>query len=336
MPSLGSTCRVKKTWRPASVTTTSAAGSAAAFRASNQRLIFLDESAVNTAMTPRYGRAPRGERVVEIAPRNYGEQTSIVGALRARADSGDDGRRGGRYAGLRRLICEVLAADCSKGDVVVLDNFNVHKASQVEEVAEAGERRSYGCRPTRLTIRRLSSAGQRSSSTSRGEGAHARGTRKGVGKGDKARQKFRHSRLVQALRLRGRIRMNAAIGETFAQLFGYRISMKKYKALFQSLRFFLIAVLFVSVSFWGLNVWSHSSRKTKQELAWEQKKERLSLENIKVENFTSSLTIISIEIDKQSESVAMTLRNDSKKLVTGPEADIAVEALRMALVDARG
>ena len=112
--------------------------------------------------------------------------------------------------------------------------------------------------------------------------------------------------------------------------------MKKYKALFQSLRFFLIAVLFVSVSFWGLNVWSHSSRKTKQELAWEQKKERLSLENIKVENFTSSLTIISIEIDKQSESVAMTLRNDSKKLVTGPGSGHCRRSSAHGLSDARG
>src|SRR5947209_698516 len=47
----------------------------------HRRLIFLDESAVNTAMTPLYGRAPRGERVVEYVPRNYGEQTSLIGAL---------------------------------------------------------------------------------------------------------------------------------------------------------------------------------------------------------------------------------------------------------------
>jgi hypothetical protein len=46
-----------------------------------RRLIFLDESAVDTAMIPRYGRAPRGERIVDYAPRNYGEQTSLIGAL---------------------------------------------------------------------------------------------------------------------------------------------------------------------------------------------------------------------------------------------------------------
>jgi len=35
-----------------------------------RRFIFLDESAVNTAMTPAYGRAERGQRVLDHAPRN--------------------------------------------------------------------------------------------------------------------------------------------------------------------------------------------------------------------------------------------------------------------------
>ena len=32
-------------------------------------------------MTPLYGRAPRGERVIDYVPRSYGEQTSLIGAL---------------------------------------------------------------------------------------------------------------------------------------------------------------------------------------------------------------------------------------------------------------
>jgi hypothetical protein len=47
----------------------------------HRRLVFLDESAVNTVMTPTHGRAPRGERVHDSGPRSYGEQTSLVGAL---------------------------------------------------------------------------------------------------------------------------------------------------------------------------------------------------------------------------------------------------------------
>jgi hypothetical protein len=41
-------------------------------------------SAVKTSMTRRYGRAPRGERVNERAPRNYGAHTSVIGALSLR------------------------------------------------------------------------------------------------------------------------------------------------------------------------------------------------------------------------------------------------------------
>jgi hypothetical protein len=32
-------------------------------------------------MTRRYGRAPRGERVHDSAPRNYGAHTSVIGAM---------------------------------------------------------------------------------------------------------------------------------------------------------------------------------------------------------------------------------------------------------------
>lgn len=103
----------------------------------HRRFIFLDESAVNTAMTPTHGRAPKGERVVDSAPRNYGEQTSIVGAL-------SFGR--GLLAAMTltgavdtlafdAYLVRVLGPRLRKGDVVVLDNLNVHKASQVEQVA---------------------------------------------------------------------------------------------------------------------------------------------------------------------------------------------------------
>jgi hypothetical protein len=44
-------------------------------------LVFVDEGGTNLAMTPRYGRAPRGERVVGTAPRNHGTNTTLVAAL---------------------------------------------------------------------------------------------------------------------------------------------------------------------------------------------------------------------------------------------------------------
>src|SRR4051812_7888898 len=90
-------------------------------------------------MTPAYGRAPRGERVVESAPRNYGEQTSIVGALSFGRGLIAVMTLTGAVDTLAfdAYLSRVLGPRLRKGDVVVLDNLNVHKASQVEQVAEA-------------------------------------------------------------------------------------------------------------------------------------------------------------------------------------------------------
>jgi transposase len=103
----------------------------------HHRFLFVDESAVNTAMTRRYGRAPRGERVYDSAPRNYGTHTSVIGAV---------GLRGlvatMTVEGAVDTLCfdayleQVLAPRLRHGDVVVLDNLGAHKASRIEEVAE--------------------------------------------------------------------------------------------------------------------------------------------------------------------------------------------------------
>ncbi len=43
--------------------------------------MFLDESGVTTEMTRRYGRALRGERVVEGAPAGHWRTLTLLGAL---------------------------------------------------------------------------------------------------------------------------------------------------------------------------------------------------------------------------------------------------------------
>ncbi|MCA1555835.1 MAG: IS630 family transposase [Acidobacteria bacterium] len=105
----------------------------------HRRLVFLDESAVNTAMTPTHGRAPRGERVHDSVPRNYGEQTSVVGALSFGRGLIAVMTLTGAVDTLAfdAYLARVLGPRLRKGDVVVLDNLGVHKASQVEQVAEA-------------------------------------------------------------------------------------------------------------------------------------------------------------------------------------------------------
>ena len=88
-------------------------------------------------MTRRYGRAPRGERVHDSAPRNYGSHTSVIGAM---------GLRGLMATltveGAVDTLCfdayaeRVLGPRLRRGDVVVLDNLGAHRASRIEEVAK--------------------------------------------------------------------------------------------------------------------------------------------------------------------------------------------------------
>lgn len=105
----------------------------------HDRFIFVDEAGVNTAMTRRFARAPRGERASGSAPRTYGEQTSVIGALSLRR---------GMLATMTVLgavdtlcfdayVAQVLSPCLRRGDVVVLDNLGAHKASRLTEVAES-------------------------------------------------------------------------------------------------------------------------------------------------------------------------------------------------------
>jgi transposase len=107
-------------------------------RLNKRRFIFVDETAVNTAMTRRYGRAPRGERAHDSAPRNYGTHTSVIGAMGLRGLVAALTVEGAVDAEVFNAYAErVLGPRLRRGDVVVLDNLTAHRASRIEEVAEA-------------------------------------------------------------------------------------------------------------------------------------------------------------------------------------------------------
>jgi transposase len=106
------------------------------------RLIFLDETAINTAMTRRFGRAPSGQRASEIVPRNYGEHLSCIGALSLSGLVASMTVQGAvDTLAFDAYVREILAPCLRMGDIVVLDNLYVHKASEIEEeVARRGGR----------------------------------------------------------------------------------------------------------------------------------------------------------------------------------------------------
>lgn len=98
------------------------------------RFIFVDETGLNTDLARRYGRAPRGERVVDPSvPRNTPANLSLVGAM------GKDGmvcamELEGAINGDAFLVFveQVLGPHLRKGDFVVLDNLNTHCSPRVE------------------------------------------------------------------------------------------------------------------------------------------------------------------------------------------------------------
>ncbi|MDQ3255003.1 MAG: transposase [Acidobacteriota bacterium] len=123
-----------------SATTTSAAGTGGGRpRSTTGGSSFSTRSAVNTAMTPAYGRAPKGERVADSVPRNYGEQTSVIGALSFGRGLIAVMTLAGAVDTLAfdAYLARVLRPRLRRGDVVGLDNLGVHKASQIERVAAA-------------------------------------------------------------------------------------------------------------------------------------------------------------------------------------------------------
>ncbi len=48
------------------------------------RLVFIDETCTNTAMVRRYGRCPRGERLIGYAPHGHWKTVTFVAGLRTR------------------------------------------------------------------------------------------------------------------------------------------------------------------------------------------------------------------------------------------------------------
>jgi transposase len=105
-------------------------------------VVFVDETAANTAMDRRYGYAPRGEPVVGTVPHGHYKSLTLTAALRAdgltAAQVLDGPMTGPRF---REYVTAVLAPTLRPGDTVVLDNLPCHKAARVREAIEAA-----GCR----------------------------------------------------------------------------------------------------------------------------------------------------------------------------------------------
>lgn len=103
------------------------------------RLVFIDESGFNLAMTTLYARSPKGQRAHGHVPKNRGDNTSLIAAM-----SLDEGVMAAMTlsgavdsVAFEVWLREVLAPQLHPGQVVVLDNLSVHKRQAVRELIEA-------------------------------------------------------------------------------------------------------------------------------------------------------------------------------------------------------
>ena len=103
-----------------------------------EKLIFLDESGVTTQMTRAWGRAGKGERILETTPQGHWQVLTTLGALSLRGleavmtiASPTDGEVFTAY------VEQVLAPRLRPGDVLVLDNLSAHKVGGIRPLLEA-------------------------------------------------------------------------------------------------------------------------------------------------------------------------------------------------------
>lgn len=107
-------------------------------RLDSSRLVFLDETSVNTSMVRLYGRSPRGERLVARAPFGAWKTLTFVAGLRCdemTAPMVIEGAMNG--ATFLAYIEQCLAPTLDRGDIVVMDNLRAHKIAGVKEAIEA-------------------------------------------------------------------------------------------------------------------------------------------------------------------------------------------------------
>ena len=108
-------------------------------RVDPHRLVFVDESGFNLAMSPSYGYAPRGQRAVGRVLKNRGENTSLVAALSLDMGVTAAMTLTGAVDGVafEVYVKQVLAPLLRPGQIVVMDQLGVHKNVEVRDAIEA-------------------------------------------------------------------------------------------------------------------------------------------------------------------------------------------------------
>jgi transposase len=102
-----------------------------------ERLVFLDECGITTAMTRTHGWGPRGVAVVGNVPRNRGRVTTVISAMDL------DGPiamltidRGTDTDTFLHFLRAALLPELEPGRIIVLDNLGAHHAKRTKALCE--------------------------------------------------------------------------------------------------------------------------------------------------------------------------------------------------------
>lgn len=102
------------------------------------RLVFLDETAVNTKMVRLSGRSPRGQRLIGRQPHGHWQTVTFVAGLRHKGMVAPFVLNGAMTGEMFRAYVEQsLAPTLKPKDVVLMDNLGAHKVLGVREAIEA-------------------------------------------------------------------------------------------------------------------------------------------------------------------------------------------------------
>ncbi|HET7479110.1 MAG TPA: IS630 family transposase [Rubrobacteraceae bacterium] len=104
-----------------------------------ERLVFVDESSTNIALTPRYARSPRGERAYGKAPRNWGKNVTLIEEISVTQGMGPSMSIEGSSdtESFSLYMRNILAPQLKRGQIVLMDNLSVHRSKWVRDLIEA-------------------------------------------------------------------------------------------------------------------------------------------------------------------------------------------------------
>jgi len=101
------------------------------------RWVFLDESGVTTDLIRRYGRSPRGQRLIDHAPFGHWQTQTILAALRLGGLTAPAVFNGPLdNPSFLAYVEQILIPTLRAGDIVVLDNLIIHKQPAVRVAIE--------------------------------------------------------------------------------------------------------------------------------------------------------------------------------------------------------